>query len=54
MKKKINIPKIYIDIKRGNNIFLEEFPRGAEGKKLWDKLIHGKTKSTKKVKPIKW
>lgn len=41
------LPKIYIEQMREGKIVLEEFPRGKEGKALFDKLIHSKKKREK-------
>ena len=46
--------KIYFPVKVKGEIILKEFPRGLAGKKLWDQLIHEKTKTNKRIKPSIW
>lgn len=45
----MKIPKLYIERVRAKDgkIILTEFPRGVEGKKMFDKLLKAKQRSDK-------
>lgn len=51
---KIKIPKIYIEkMNSKGEVVLTEFPKGIDGKKMWDKLLLSKDKKNIKIKKMK-
>jgi hypothetical protein len=50
----LKIPKIYINKKnRNGEIVLIEFPKGVQGKKMWDKILLSTKKRYLKIKNMK-